>query len=69
MLHPLVVLGSVLVHKSHALGVGIFKSSGSCRRRAAGHVGRFAKEEGTIQQREMQDGAIQKSMQREAWDS
>lgn len=57
VLHLLVVVHNVLVHKSHALGVGTFKSSsGSCGRRAAGHVGQFAKEEGKIQmiqQREM----------------
>jgi hypothetical protein len=73
VLHLLVVVHNVLVHKSHALGVGTFKSSsGSCGRRAAGHVGQFAEEEGKIQmiqQREMiemQDGASQKSMQNDA---
>ena len=50
VLHLLVVVHNVLVHKSHALGVGTFKSSsGSCGRRAAAHVGQFAEEEGKIQ--------------------
>ena len=76
MLHLLVVVHNVLVHKRHALGVGTFtSSSGSCGRRAAGHVGQFAKEEGKIQmiqQREMIEMMEQVrnrcKMQREAWD-